>query len=1155
MSLSPTDPFINATVFASAGTGKTWLLVARLARLLLAGAKPGSILAVTFTKKAAGEMQERLLERLQHWAICDEEALRASLAEVGADTDIATQQRARCLYEEMLNARYPIRLTTFHSFCNELLSQFPLEAGIPPGYELIENTQELQEEAWELLMQETRQDRNPQLYATMADLLHATGGMGSLKSALDAFLAQRSDWWAYTEDQSAPLNWALERLPEMFQCSPDDDPYEGICGPQWLARFRRYAKLLQADKANATMKKNGAAIEAALDEGSNDAILKALITAAKTAKGDPRALKTSKAYVKANGEEDADELLRLHAEINGRLDDFIDHNNRLNSLKFNAAWYHAGSRYLQHYQALKLQQRQLDFADMEWEAYKLLNRSDDASWVQYKLDQRIDHLLIDEFQDTNPTQWQLLKPLLEEFASGEQERWRSVFLVGDTKQSIYSFRRANPRLQDTAAQWLRTHLDSQPSSMDKSRRSSIAIMQAVNAVFQAEPFKQQVSQFQPHDTHLDGLWGRVEIHPAFEQEKEDDKSIDPGLRNPITTPRQEKISVKTLEADFIARRIEALIDEQIPIGPAGEARPIRYGDITILLRARTGAGHIENALRSRSIPYQGTARGGLLPRLEITDIRALLRLLHTPQDNLALAQVLKSPLFSFDDEDLIRLAEALKFGINGQEHKPEHWFAALQGIAEHTDAPEHFQHAHRLLQGWRKDYSSLPLHDLLEKIYFEGNVINRYSAASFQWQRTQVITNLQRLVELALELDSGRYPSLNHFLSRLEELENSGSAPSEPKPDHKDDPVRILTIHESKGLEAPVIFYADLAAKPQNDKAWGSIIEWPPESPSPEAVLLQPRSDQLDSISRSFMERRKQRQHEEDGNLIYVALTRARQMLILSASRARGASKLFDDLYEALAPLCHKEDNADFPDMLAFEAGERPSLSKQATAEETTQQIPPPPEQLSRPFRLEPTYVEILPSQLDDNTGLDKIKAPHTPQRETPAISQEDALLRGNAIHAYLEGLSQPDRAAHTSEEQRLQSLTYRIAAQLNLEPDDPRLPQWQAEALSVIQQHPDLFQLSAEQQGYNEQPILYRHEGQQVYGIIDRLIISDHSILVIDYKTHSITQPQEAHAIAPEYNAQLRAYATGIAKIWPGRSVRTELLFTAINQRVEIKV
>ncbi|MGV6858236.1 MAG: UvrD-helicase domain-containing protein, partial [bacterium] len=886
MSLAAVNPRTNATVFASAGTGKTWLLVARLARLLLAGATPGSILAVTFTKKAAGEMQERLMERLEHWAVCDDLELQASLQEIGADTESSTVTRARCLYEELLATGHPVRLTTFHAFCNELLSQFPLEANIPPGYELIENTQELQDEAWEMLMRETREDTHPDLYATMKQLLQGVGSMSNMQTALEAFFNQRSDWWAYTEGHDAPLRWALEQLPGLFDCDPDDDPYEGICHPRWLDHFEEYARLLQADKANKTMKTNGAAIKAALDgKAPPQVLIEAVITAAKTNKGEPRKTSASKAYQKANGAEDSEALERLHAEINGRLDDFIEHNNRLANLQLNGVWYQAGTRYLEHYQNLKLQQRQLDFADMEWQAYRLLNRSDDASWVQYKLDQRIDHLLIDEFQDTNPTQWRLLKPLLEEFAGGDPERQRSAFLVGDTKQSIYSFRRANPRLQDTAAEWLKTHLNSKASGMDKSRRSSAAIMQAVNAVFSASPFDSQIPRFTPHDTYLDQLWGRVELYPAFALPKPEEPACDPGLRDPITTPRAEKPSVKALEADFIARRITALIEDKTPIGPAGEARPVTYGNITILLRTRNAAPEIERALRSHNIPYQGTARGKFLPRLEITDIRALLKVLHSPQDNLALAQVLKSPIFDFSDEDLVKLAVGLKHPIDPASPKPMHWFDVLQGLAGEDGAATHFRDAITLLEGWRHDYANLPLHDLLEKIYFEGDVLARYHAASPSWQQNQVRANLKRLVEIALELDSGRYPSLNRFLGRLDDLENSSAAPSEPQPDHANAPVQILTIHESKGLEAPVIFYADLAAQGQQDKAWGAIVEWPPEAERPEAILLQAKKEQLDSISRRYIEHREQRQYEEAGNLTYVALTRARQILILSASR------------------------------------------------------------------------------------------------------------------------------------------------------------------------------------------------------------------------------------------------------------------------------
>lgn len=1124
MSLDATHPFQNATVFASAGTGKTWLLVARLTRLLLAGAQPGSILAVTFTKKAAGEMQERLLERLQHFATCSEEELIAGFREIGEEPDSRIMQTARGLYEILLDAIQPVRTTTYHSFCHDLLSRFPLQADIPPGYELVEDTAELQETAWENFIQQASSNDHPVLKQATLELIDQSGSIGNMQTSLDAFLNSRADWWAYTETVDAPLQWALEQLPLHFDCSPDDDPYETISSDAWRQKIERYAELLGADKAPAGNKTKSAEMLAAINEGLNGKALISIVHSRVLKKdGDPYALKPSQAYRKANGEDAAEELLQLHSEIAERLLDVIDLQNRQQNLRLNQNWYIAGNAYLDHYQDIKLQRRQLDFSDMEWQAYRLLNSREDTEWVQFKLDERIDHLLIDEFQDTNPTQWRLLFPLLQEFANTDPQEHRSVFLVGDTKQSIYSFRRANPKLQGTASDWLQANLRSQHYSMDDSRRSAPAIMQAVNAVFQAEPFNQLITDFNDHGTFHDGLWGRVEIHPAFEIPKEPKLAPEdrPPLRDPLTTPRPEKPSAKKLEAEFIAQRIEELIAAKTVVGKGKDARHIEYGDIKILLRSRTSAPHIEDALRSQNIPFIGTSRGMLLPRLEIQDIRVLLRLLHSPQDNLALAQVLKSPIFSATDDDLITLAKT----------PGDTWTDRLATVAETLPENHALRWAQTLLSRWRKLCATLPLHDLLETIYFDGNILERYSDASRDWQRDQVLTNLQRMITLALEIDSGRYPSLTHFLMRLETLEHAkDGAPDEPKPDSHTNAVQIHTIHDSKGLEAPVIFYADLAAAEQKDKAWNSIVDWPAESDRPLHFILQVPKEKLDSRTQKLINRRQSIQDHEKGNLIYVALTRARQMLILSASKNSRSSKLHTDLLAALTPVMEEQDNG----VLVLENGQ---CDKVVPKEITKPENPEIPQHLLKPLELAKKRQERSPSRMegesDSHTAIPGL------------VTDEQGQDRGTVIHALLEHLSIHPDWSRTA-------ILNRVGADHNLEPDSETLNQWMDEAENVLGTFPELFQPEGKS-GHSELPLVYQQNGEQVYGIIDRLLVAGDHLQLIDYKTHRVDSLEQANAIAHQYIGQLQAYATGLNKVYPDKPVKAQLLFTAIPALVDV--
>ncbi len=1117
MSLAATDPKHSATVFASAGTGKTWLLVTRLLRLLLDDVPPGAILAITFTRKAAGEMQDRLLQRLKQWAICDSTVLQRDLAEIGLQATATTTRRARQLYEKVLLDPRPVRTTTFHAFCQELLSRFPLEADVPPGFELVEQVHEQQDQAWEQLLEDAgRSGQAPSLQQALLYLMERFGSLPAARAALAQFLAHRGDWWAWTENCEDPPAWAQARLSEIFQVGPEES-MESLL-PQYLdenflQQVAEYARLLGNPGANATQQGFANQLATALTAPEALTVLySTLRSVLLTAKGTVRSLRLNKAVKESLGT-DADALLALHQTLSDQLLALDDHHKRAAALALNRAWLLAGHAWLERLQHIKTQRRQLDFNDLEWRAYQLLNVSDNAELVQYKLDQRIDHFLIDEFQDTNPTQWRLLKPLLEEFAASQHTQPRTVFLVGDTKQSIYGFRRANPELQSQAAEWLQQSLDSRPYHMETSWRSAPAVISAVNAVFaHAEPGV-RLRNFHTHATHRTEIWGRVEILPMAATPTAQDSTLVTTFRDPLTTPFTRVPKAQDLEAQQIAQRIAALVETgwQIDTGPS--AHPLGHGDIVILLRKRTHAPRIEHALQQQCIPYRGTARGSLLARLEVQDIRALLEVLATPHDNLALAHVLRSPLFAATNDDLLQLADA---GI-------PIWYHAL---ASSPVKCEPLQRAATLLERWHQACAVLPLHDLLDQVYFEGDVLNRYAAASHVWQRPQVLANLQRLLELALEVDSGRYPSLSRFTQKLRQLAELGSdAPSEPAPDQGDAVVRLMTIHESKGLEAPVVLLADLASPTTAEKAGHALVDWPADADRPCSMLLLPRSTEVDSVTQNQKTRWEAKQAVEAANLLYVAMTRAKQMLILTASeqpRASGAS-LYAVLKEALEPLGDSDAQGHFH----FQEGEIPLCS-----EPLKRPTPPSlvlPAEMRNPLQLETGPIETSPSQYlaTSRPGSDT----YSPSSDS---DDDDASVRGTAIHAFLEHLSLPDPWSKPA-------LLYRVAADLNLPPEHPELHAWYTEAQAVITTCKALFSGTFEC-AYNEVPIVYDDAGKQVYGMIDRLLIYPDHVLILDYKTH---RTADCASLLDIYRPQMQAYSRGIARIYPTHQVECALLMT----------
>ena len=1100
----------HATVAASAGSGKTYLLVSRLLRLLLDGVHPGAILAITFTRKAAAEMQHRLLERLYELSSCDDKQLDKKLAALALPATAATRQQARSLYEALLRSEHPVKTTTFHAFCQDLLRRFPLEADVPPGFELLERTSAIKIQAWEALMVEA--SSTPQsATATALGFLFDEIGLYNTRTALNNFLDYRSDWWAYTQHQSEPVSYACQQLQQQLAIQGDTDPVEDFLDDVSITRaLTRFAQLL-AKHVTKTNQKHVAEIHAGLDASHDNATRFNRITHAfLTQKFTPLARKLQPAIIKSMGNADAEEFIDLHHQLAEKILATHQQQAARNTLAVNQAWFEAGACLLQHYQRIKLEQRLLDFTDLEWKTYSLLNQNEASLWIQYKLDERIDHLLIDEFQDTNPTQWHMVLPLLQELTHSA-DRHRGVFLVGDAKQSIYRFRRAEPRLFGNASDWLQQHLDAIRYPLNKSWRSAPAIMQFVNQLFSEGKLHQQLHEFSPHETHQQQLWGEVTLLPLCQEQTEQNDDNSTALRNPLEAPRPETLALRyQQEGQQIAAEIRRLFEQQTLIGHADEARPLRYNDIIILLRKRTHIQHYERALRQAGIPYLGADKGTLLESLEVNDMITLLQWLTTPFDNLALAGILRSPLFSASNDELMQLA--------GKGS----WFDRLQQLAPDLPEGTPLHRAALLLNRWRQWVGHIPVHDLLDRIYSEANVLARYSTAFPAHLVTRVVSNLTRFLELALEMDSGRYPSLMRFMTWLDELQQqSNEAPDEPAGIGEHDRVRLMTIHAAKGLEAPVVFIADAALADKSNSAYSPIVNWPADAQRPSTFLLHTPQKTRDAFSASELERIQDDARRENMNLLYVAVTRSKQLLYISGSKGTRQPNIgwYGDICQQYE---EQADNVNEAKLL-----ETSNLPPQQAMTEVTHAVTQVEidSRLSAPLQLTAVYREIAPSRKLDY------------QQAHGSISDEDGRTRGIVIHQMLEQLT-----AHP--EASLEQFHNKLAIGIIEE----ELQQWWQEALTITQ-HPDLQQLFNTvhyEHAYNEVPVYYCVEGVMVHGIIDRLLVKQDEVLIVDYKTHQHATTDNLAELANAYQQQLQWYADGIKQIWPTHTIRAALLFTA---------
>jgi ATP-dependent helicase/nuclease subunit A len=432
------DPRHSVVVEACAGSGKTWLLVSRIVRLLLDGVKPGEILAITFTRKAAQEMQARLRDWLYELASADDEHAREFLRQRAVpEPDIERLlPHARSLYQQFLLAQPGITISTFHGWFMQILQRAPLNAGMAGGVQLVEQTAELWQEAWQTFLDGLQGQPDGETAQEM-QMLFKEFGLSNTQKMMRAFAGKRSEWWAYTAGRRDPLAYALESLRAELDVDMAFDPVSdwGMCGNSEEVYFA-FVRQLAGDGTPA-QKDKALELERAWTDTVPEKRFGKVLPSLFTLAGEPRSFKPTK-------KQDAEALLVTRDALFDTLQEVRDTLAGQQAYRMNKAALRCGAALLDTYQTLKQRQQLLDFGDLEWRVRQLLNNSDHAEYLQYKLDSRYRHVLLDEFQDTNPLQWQILQAWFA--ASAAVQSTPTVFVVGDPKQSIYRFRRADARL-------------------------------------------------------------------------------------------------------------------------------------------------------------------------------------------------------------------------------------------------------------------------------------------------------------------------------------------------------------------------------------------------------------------------------------------------------------------------------------------------------------------------------------------------------------------------------------------------------------------------------------------------------------------------------------------------------------------------------------
>jgi ATP-dependent helicase/nuclease subunit A len=851
------DPRRSVAVEACAGAGKTWMLVSRIVRALLDGATaapgqqvlPHEILAITFTKKAAGEMRERLDDWLKAFAHADDATLQRELEMRGVQADLSARGRNTAaqvreqlsnLYRSILASGRSVQIRTFHSWFAALLRSAPVAVlqrlELPVNYELLEDDAPARALVWRRFYAAVAADAA--LKADFESVVLAHGRFQADK-ALQAALDKRTEFTL--ADEKGVIAASVQPFTAQFtEFGGLDEPEELLSTNRFHRQALRDAAIALGRASAPTFSAKGVELEQALTAGDIPAAIAALLTE----KGRPR--KFGEKIIGIEQVRIAQDLV-VRVVAARQQHDAWQYQQRLARL----------TRVLiAQFTALKRERGWVDMNDVERAALLMLADPVLSGWVQERLDARIRHLMIDEFQDTNPLQWQALYAWLIGYSGAGTAP--SVFLVGDPKQSIYRFRRAEPQVFRAAQAFVVHGLGGDLLSCDHTRRNAEAVIDTVNAAMATAREADGYDGFREHTT-ASGLAGAVGRLPPIPRNKDEEEAspLAAGWRDSLTTPRElPEETLRTREA----RQAAAWISQQI----AGGLRP---QDVMVLSRKRAGLLPLQDELRALHIPAQVGEKTELIDCCEVLDMVALLDVLVSRQHDLSLARALRSPLFGLSDDNLVQLA------LLQREHGAP-WYDLLQ--KEEMLTPE-LQGLGEMLTRWKGWLDSLPPHDALQGIYDDGDVLARFGAAAPAAQRGAVLANLRALLGVSLELDGGRYATPYGFVRALKA--GGTQAPATVS----SEAVRLLTIHGAKGLEADAVLLLDTDTVERNADSMGVLVDWPGEATEPRKFVFLVSESRPPACAAETLAAEQAARKREELNALYVALTRARHTLVISS--------------------------------------------------------------------------------------------------------------------------------------------------------------------------------------------------------------------------------------------------------------------------------
>jgi ATP-dependent helicase/nuclease subunit A len=1110
------DPLVSAFVAASAGSGKTKLLTDRLLRLMLAGADPVRIQCLTFTKAGAAEMALRLQRTLGRWVTLPDDALDEALLALDVRPTPDIRANARALFARVLDLPGGMRIGTIHAFCQSLLRRFPLEASISPYFEVVEDrdAEEKMREAREAMLAIASSPAQRSALETLAGLATATQ-FGQLVASLGADRDRIQKALAL----GPGLADAQRRVLGVIAASRDCLLAEAVAWPGEAALHDAARRV--ADRGSRTCAERAERVLEwlGLDPETRAREWQGWCETFLTGDGKPRA---NGGYVNADLARQCPDLGPLFTAEAERIL-AIEHSCRATHMaEASAALLTLAAPVLAGYGARKEAGGLLDYDDLIARTSTLLV-DPGAAWVLYKLDGGLDHLLLDEVQDTAPAQWEIAHALTDEFFAGQgaREQRRTVFAVGDGKQSIYSFQGADIDAFEASHARLARRVRAaglawRDAELDVSFRSTAPVLALVDRVFENDRAAAGVVECGKKLVHFAdraGDAGSVELWPL---------APAPEMPEPPPWTIPDRNLGTTSAPQRLAERLAVWIRDQTSGGTMLEsrARPLAPGDVMVLVRRRNEfARSLVRALKARGVPVAGLDRLVLTEQPAVQDLLALGDTLLLPQDDLALACVLTSPLGGICDESLMDLAA---------ERRGRLWDTLRVRAAERSDWGAAWNFLSTLLS--RVDYAS-PHALLAEALGPLGGRARLYARLG-----PEAAEPVDELLNAALAYARTHPASLQGFLHWLRQ----SGAEVKRETEGAGGMVRVMTVHGAKGLQAPLVILPDTTALPPDD---GPLLWAADPGTGIEVPLWSPRKEIRCAAAETLRGRVRARRMEEHNRLLYVALTRAEDRLVICGWQTRKPAppecwyNLVADGFPRL-PETGSEPFGQWGELLRHSS---PQLADPQRSTDTqhvvAQPLPawagaapewrpsPPPPEPGRP-------VPLAPSRPN---GASLGPVPHAASPLAARDRKSAALRRGQLIHMLLQHLPdiEPSRRA--------------AAARAWLDRPGHELPDGAAEAIARevlgILAHPELAPLFGPG-SRAEAPLTGLVVGVVIGGMVDRLAVLPDRVLVADYKTGR--EPPETEAkTSVRYLRQMAAYRAVLRGIFPGRRIVCALVWT----------